>query len=55
MHKTEVVKNSKDPTWMPMEISTAKFNLGDMHAGILIEVSSLLVNLKFTSKFQAYK
>ena len=32
-----------------VEISTAKFNLGNMHAGILIEVSSLLVNLKFTS------
>ncbi|KAJ1471256.1 hypothetical protein T484DRAFT_1844831, partial [Baffinella frigidus] len=37
VHKTEVVKNDKDPSWMPIEISMAKFNLGDMQAAILIE------------------
>jgi len=38
VHKTEVVKNDKDPSWMPIEISMAKFNLGDMQAAILIEM-----------------
>jgi len=41
VHKTEVIKNSKEPLWLPIEIPAAKFNLGDMNAAIVIEVLRL--------------
>eukprot|EP00285_Hemiselmis_virescens_P006655 CAMPEP_0173380784 /NCGR_PEP_ID=MMETSP1356-20130122/3399_1 /TAXON_ID=77927 ORGANISM="Hemiselmis virescens, Strain PCC157" /NCGR_SAMPLE_ID=MMETSP1356 /ASSEMBLY_ACC=CAM_ASM_000847 /LENGTH=535 /DNA_ID=CAMNT_0014334489 /DNA_START=50 /DNA_END=1654 /DNA_ORIENTATION=+ len=36
--KTEVVKNSKDPSWQPLEIPMSQLNLGKMETPILLEV-----------------
>eukprot|EP00283_Hemiselmis_rufescens_P009182 CAMPEP_0173421716 /NCGR_PEP_ID=MMETSP1357-20121228/2720_1 /TAXON_ID=77926 /ORGANISM="Hemiselmis rufescens, Strain PCC563" /LENGTH=570 /DNA_ID=CAMNT_0014384659 /DNA_START=97 /DNA_END=1806 /DNA_ORIENTATION=- len=36
--KTEVVKNSKDPTWNMLEVPVAKLNLGNMACPLMIEV-----------------
>eukprot|EP00281_Chroomonas_sp_CCMP1168_P023752 CAMPEP_0206236744 /NCGR_PEP_ID=MMETSP0047_2-20121206/13881_1 /ASSEMBLY_ACC=CAM_ASM_000192 /TAXON_ID=195065 /ORGANISM="Chroomonas mesostigmatica_cf, Strain CCMP1168" /LENGTH=585 /DNA_ID=CAMNT_0053661105 /DNA_START=37 /DNA_END=1790 /DNA_ORIENTATION=- len=38
VHRTEVIKNSKDPAWAPIELPLAKLNLGRMDAHILFEL-----------------
>ena len=38
VHKTEVVKNSKEPTWLPIDIPLHQVCLGDLNSTVVIEL-----------------